>query len=366
MSQSFSSSPLPVPGQPLSDDMVRNAKGLAGFSPANFGMVMATGIVSLAAAAQGYSVLGGLLFQVNKGLYVVLWGLMLLRLLRKPAYFFSDAVSHTRSHGYFTTVAASAVLCVQYLSQGSNTVVATLLWGLTCLLWLVLTYGIFTALTVKPVKPDLSKGLSGAWLLAVVATQSVSVSTALMADSVLQGYRLPLNVLALSTWLWGGMLYIWMMSLIFYRYTFFRFVPGDLAPPYWINMGAMAISTLAGSVLITHSAHAPQLLALLPFIKGFTFFYWAAGTWWIPMLIILSVWRHGVKRFPFQYDPLYWGAVFPLGMYSTSVGWLGTALGLDFLQPVAGVFFYVAMSAWCIVFAGLVRHVFRTLEFGRP
>jgi hypothetical protein len=34
-----------------------------------------------------------------------------------------------------------------------------------------------------------------------------------------------------------------------YRYTFFKFSPGDLTPPYWINMGAMAISALAGSLL---------------------------------------------------------------------------------------------------------------------
>src|SRR5262249_39842759 len=37
---------------------------------------------------------------------------------------------------------------------------------------------------------------------------------------------------------------------VFYRYTFFRLSPDDLTPPYWINMGAMAISTLAGARLI--------------------------------------------------------------------------------------------------------------------
>ena len=46
------------------------------------------------------------------------------------------------------------------------------------------------------------------------------------------------------------MLYIWIISLIFYRYTFFTISPSDLAPPYWINMGAVAISTLAGTMLL--------------------------------------------------------------------------------------------------------------------
>lgn len=42
-------------------------------------------------------------------------------------------------------------------------------------------------------------------------------------------------------------------------------------------------------------------------IKGFTIFYWATGTWWIPMLLLLGVWRYLYKRFPLHYDPLYWG-----------------------------------------------------------
>ncbi|HSE37493.1 MAG TPA: hypothetical protein VLG74_09340 [Blastocatellia bacterium] len=33
-------------------------------------------------------------------------------------------------------------------------------------------------------------------------------------------------------------------------HTFFNFSPGDLEPTYWINIGGMAISTLAGSLLI--------------------------------------------------------------------------------------------------------------------
>ena len=32
------------------------------------------------------------------------------------------------------------------------------------------------------------------------------------------------------------------------------------------------------------------------------------------MLLILGIWRHVIRRFPLRYDPLYWGAVFPLGM----------------------------------------------------
>jgi tellurite resistance protein TehA-like permease len=170
-----------------------------------------------------------------------------------------------------------------------------------------------------------------------------------------QPYKLELNFLALSMWLWGGMLYIWMIALIFYRYTFFRFAPGDLSPPYWISMGAMAISTLAGSLLIANAPDAPFLASLVPFLKGFTVFYWATGTWWIPMLVVLVIWRHVYARFPLRYDPLYWGAVFPLGMYAACTFEMARAMGLEFLYPIPRYLVYVALAAWALAFAGLVR-----------
>jgi len=155
------------------------------------------------------------------------------------------------------------------------------------------------------------------------------------------------------------MLYIWLMALIFYRYTFFRFSPADLSPPYWINMGAMAISTLAGSQLILNAPHAPFIASTLPFVKGFTVFYWASGTWWIPMLLILALWRHGVRRFPLRYDPLYWGLVFPLGMYAACTHHMSVAMQIDFLDVLPIVFLGLGLSAWLAVFIGQMRAVRR-------
>jgi tellurite resistance protein TehA-like permease len=236
------------------------------------------------------------------------------------------------------------------------------LWVLAIMLWIGLTYTIFTGFTIKERKPALDQGISGAWLLAVVATQSIAVLSALLAAHIDQPYKLEMNFVALSMWLWGGMLYIWMMSLIFYRYTFFPFSPGDLSPPYWINMGAMAISTLAGSLLIINAPDAPFLLSLLPFIKGFTVFYWATGTWWIPMLLVLALWRYVYRRFPMKYDPLYWGAVFPLGMYAASTNEMIQSMGFDFLRFLPPVFLYIGLAAWAAAFAGLAFDLLRRVS----
>lgn len=135
---------------------------------------------------------------------------------------------------------------------------------------------------------------------------------------------------------------------------FFSLAPADLTSPYWINMGAMAISTLAGSLLVQNAHGSIYVLSLLPFIKGFTVFYWASGTWWIPMLLVLGMWRYVYKRYPLRYEPLYWGAVFPLGMYAVCTYQMAGVMSLGFLVWLPPVFFSVGLAAWGACCLGLL------------
>lgn len=339
-------------------------QGLAGLSPANFGMVMATGIVSIAAQMLGRPGVAQALLALNVVMYAVLWLLTLLRLARHRRRFLDDLTDHLRGPGFFTTVAGTAVLGSQcWLVAGPpGAAPAVALCVLAAVLWLLLIYGILAIFTLKAHKPSLETGINGAWLLAVVATQSIAVLAELLSTRVDPHVRLEMSFLALALWLWGGMLYIWMISLIFYRYTFFPLSPSELTPPYWINMGAMAISTLAGTLLVKHAPQTPLLQSLLPFIKGFTLFYWATGSWWIPMLLVLGVWRYVIRRYPLRYDPTYWAAVFPLGMYAVCTLELAQVLELDFLQDVPVAFGIAAGLAWLTAFGGLLARLVGVIQ----
>jgi tellurite resistance protein TehA-like permease len=324
--------------------------------PASFALVMATGIVSIACHLLGLPPVAVALLWANVGFYLVLWALTLTRIVRFPSRVLADISHHGRAVGFFTTVAATSVLGSQAFIIGGAWRVAAVLWGLGIVLWAAVTYTVFTALTIRTDKPTLAEGINGGWLVAVVAAQSVSVLGSQLAEG--SGAYAP-NVLffCLGMWLGGGMLYIWIISLIFYRYTFFEMSPSDLAPPYWINMGAVAISTLAGATLIGAAQLSPLLQDLLPFLRGFTLLFWATATWWIPMLVILGVWRHVYMRFPLRYDPLYWGAVFPLGMYAVCTFRLAHAIDAPYLLIVPRVFLYVALAAWAAAMVGLVRQL---------
>ncbi len=335
--------------------------GVAGLHPAYFALVMATGIVSIASHLLGLGAIGHGLLVLNVVFYVVLVTLTVVRATLFAGRMLADLFDHGRCVGFFTTVAGTCVLGSQFLLVLSNRSIATALWCLGIVLWCLLTYTVFTILTVKANKPALAKGINGGWLVAVVATQSVSVLGTQLAHGLHPDSQELALFFSLAMWLGGGMLYIWIISLIFYRYTFFPLEPSELAPPYWINMGAMAISTLAGTMLISATPGSALLQQFLPFLKGFTLFFWATATWWIPMLVILGVWRHGFRRFPLAYDPLYWGAVFPLGMYTACTWRLAEAIDLPFLASIAAVFLWIALAAWATAFLGLAHEVLTRL-----
>ncbi len=353
----MSGEPAAPAGPRLAPERGRRAHGpldraAAGLHPAYFALVMATGIVSLAASIEGYAALARLMVWLNVLFFAALWMLTLLRLARHRSCVLSDLADHNKSVGFFTMVPAACVLGTQALLIAESPAAAWGLWVFGAAVWALLTYGIFTILIVKPSKPALADGLNGGWLVSVVATQAVSVLAAQLAGH--GGTRTEAMLfVALVLWLGGAMLYVWIIALIFYRYMFFPFKPSDLAPPYWINMGAMAISTLAGATLLVAGARSPVVQSVVPFVRGATLLFWATATWWIPMLLILGVWRHIIKKFPLRYDPLYWGAVFPLGMYSVATARMNAAMDLPILSNVPAVAFYVAIGAWTLAVIGL-------------
>lgn len=330
---------------------------LAHLSPAYFTLVMGTGVISISAGLLHVMLLAKTLLWLNVIFYAVLWLLNFWRLYRYAPEMLADFSAILKGSGFLTMVAATAVLGSQLIILENDLVPATILLGMATLLYLALNYGLLARFVTHPHKPGLAEGISGGWLLHIIAPQSIAVLILLLDARCAFLPRAEFDFIALSLWLLGGMLYIWVMTLIFYRMIFMDFIPEHLHSSYWSNMGAMAISTLAGSLLVLNGESAPYLQPLLPFIKGFTLFYWAGGSWWIPLLLILGFWRYGIRKFPLRYDASYWAMVFPVGMYGLATLHMARSMHLVFLDPLGRVFFFLALTAWSLTFLAMLYSI---------
>lgn len=330
-------------------------------NPGCFAMVMATGLVSIDVNQHGMPVLARVLFAFNALAWLWLLALTTWRLLRWRHAVVSDFVDPGRGAGFLTLAAATCVLGTQCLLVVPLPALAWVLAALGAVFWALLTYLFLVATITARFKPGFTRSINGGWLVAVVTTQALSVLVTLLA--AYDRHTLHLAFVGLCLYMIGAALYLLIITLVVYRMVFFPMRAREFKPPYWINMGALAITTLAGSLLVIHAPGSGPLQELVPFVKGFTLFFWAMATWWIPLLLTLEVWRHLWWHVPLRYESDDWDIVFPIGMYTTCTYAMAHALHVPFLLPIAAIGVYVNLLVWLVVAAagvlGLGHWLFR-------
>ncbi len=335
------------------------AKGLF---PGYFAFTMATGIVATAADLSGVPALGYAMFAIASVGYVWLLSLTVWRAIFYWQDLLGDFRNFARGPGFFTMVAATSVLAAASIRLFRWHDLALGLWIFGLAIWTVFIYGFALSAITSEDKPPVERAVNGSWLIIVVATQSLSIVGSLLSTWHKAPWIYPL---ATAFFMLGCGLYLLLISVVTMRLLFRPVQAPLLTPLYWILMGSAAISTLAGVELDRHASAWPFQINAQPVLQGFTLFFWIAATGWIPLLVLLGVWRHAVKRHSFEYEPQLWSVVFPLGMYSVATYSLSSNFKLSFLIPIAQVFMVLAMFVWLLTFSGLTVTTLRSVRSRR-
>lgn len=337
---------LTGPGREVA--IVRVRAAVRDLHPGYFALVMATGIMSVALDIAGAGWLSAALLWLTIISFLVLAAGYGWRLVSYRREFLADAADPPKAFAFFTVVAGADVLGARLALDGDLAATAVLL-VFSGLVWLVLSYGMPLGLVTRHGTRSALTGVNGTWFLWTVGTQSLAVSaTALMPAS---GGLLP--AIAVTAWSAGVVLYLLIAGLVLAGLFQNPLDPAVLTPAYWVFMGATAISVLAGGKLLV-LPQVPLLTAVRPVVAGLSVILWSFGTWLIPFLIGLGIWRHVVRGVRLRYEPPLWSMVFPLGMYCVASHTLGGALHVRWLATLGRDATWVAFAVWLAVFAGML------------
>lgn len=297
-------------------------------APAGGGAVMGTGIVSVALLLTGHGGVSRALMWLTAALWVVLALSLTLRVaIDRPRL--RDEVQSPVS---LTGVAGTAVLGARLTLHG---------WSWAGVVALCLA-GVLCAALMVPVVRHMGRAVAGGAFLVTVAIESLAELSSIVAvdrDSA------PLAALAAVLAAVGLLTYPWVLR----RFDFGQIVRG--AGDHWVTGGALAISALACegcTAALRATGTASGIASAFDVAAAVVMF---AAFIWLPALVVGEVVRPRLR-----YDVRRWATVFPLGMYAAAAFEVGGGEGPRALVDVAGVWVWVALSAWALVAVGAVWH----------
>lgn len=338
------------------------AQAIATLDPGYFALVMGTGIVSVGMRNHDLIAFSNALLWLAVLAYAVLVLLTIVRVAAFPTQLRSDFVDPSRGFRFFTFVAGTGVLGTRLALSGHRHTALALL-GVASVAWILLGYIVpWTAVLGREDRPVIASA-NGTWFIWVVASQSLAVLAAALEPTVGTGRR-ELALLAVFSWSVGVFLYAAAGIFVAARMMLYPLLPADLTPPYWVSMGATAITVLAGARIV-QMADAPMVAVTRGLIAGASVVFWAFGTWLIPALVAAGWWRHVTHRIPLRYEATLWSIVFPIGMYGVAGHYIGAADHLPIVRVIGEDETWLALAVWAITFAAMVVHLVRTLLLRR-
>ena len=312
-----------------------------------FAMVMATGIVSVAAYQAGRPFLSATLLAIAAAGFAVVMALVTARAFTNGAGLVGELADFGLAFTAFAFVAACDVLGDR-LNVAGAAVTASAFAAAALISWLALVAVLLGRLATAATRPA-ARDINGTWYLAAVGTQSLAIAATFLRTSGLLPGRIFLWA-GIVLWLTGTALYIAISALVAFRLRRVGLEADHATAPYWVSMGAASITVVAGAQLLL--AHAGPLIGTA-IMTALCVSFWLVATALVPVLAVRSGWRHLRISARLSYRCELWMVVFPIGMYATAGIQLGAATGSAVIHAVGGAAVWPAVGAWALTFIGM-------------
>jgi len=232
-------------------------------------------------------------------------------------------------------------------------------WYASVFLWSILTLSMFTILLFYRKSEDrkIERILNGSWLFATVGTQLPALLGIAAAEQATKHVVL-IQSLSFGLWSVGACLYLKFMMLIILRLIFYKYESSAELSPYWMNIGAAALITLVGTAFCQHIlVTGGAFTDFLPFLKGFSVFFWSIGFWWVPFLIIMAIRKRFYEQRTFMFTIGYWEIAFALSLYAAGTKQLIGMFEGNYLVILSLCFFIAGIVVYCFSCVFTVLHL---------
>lgn len=334
-----------------------------GFAPNWFAITMGTGVMAQLLAELGSShplffTLATALWLANIGLFVLFSLLYLIHCWRFPIQA-RQLLSHPQMSLFLSTIPMGLATIIN-----GCLLFGLPLWGETALSWathlwffdtfLAVLCGVALPLLMFIRQSHHLDGMSGLWLLPVVAAEVAAASGWSLAPHLLDR-QLQQQIVIYSMLLWACSVPVafCILTILLLRLALHKLPPASMAASIWLAVGPIGTGALGMLLLSSDSmtvmqhgqfAHYSNAVAAIGWLLGIVL--WGAGSWWL--LIALGTTFYYLKRgIPFNLG--WWAYVFPLGVFTLATFKLAAMIAIPFFSAIATLLLGLLSVIWLTV-----------------
>ena len=274
----------------------------------------------------------------------------------------NELLNPEKTLNLFTIVVAINFVGVCFSKVFHLHTTANIFWYVAISFWLGISLFSFSILFLYHKSEDrkIEEIFHGGWFFATVGTQSTAFLGVIVAEHITRNV-LFIQLFSFALWSIGASLYLIFMVLILMRLIFYQFRSNTALSPYWMNAGAAALTALTGATLYQyiHTVGGP-FVDFLPFLKGISLFFWSAGLWWLPYLVVLAIRKQAYSDEGLVFTVGYWEIAFALGLYANSTIQLVELFKGQYLDIVSICFYIACIALWCFSSIFTIVHLVRS------